>query len=606
MIKLFSGFARWFKNKNIRVKINMIYIILIVGQTLLLTVFSNAIVSRSFLNSAAEQFRGDSTLVLNNIENIMLNAEGYANDMTVQMNNYFVPDYDRKVSNEYSNYSLDTMLKKIFRNELYVYPQLYGIMFISTDGRVVSSDNLIPNGNYEAITRANRNIDRNSQGCVWLKMGEYNFQWGNTVVLPVCKRIVNINSGRYIGFLSIMLKETTFSKIYNNIGKEKNAKFFLCDDTGTVVSSSDSSEILKPVANAAMKEWIIHNGEQSTIMDLDGKRVLVMKSDFPKLGWKLIDIVPMIEITGESNKIGVTIILFGILCTFIAMLLSNVLSSSITKPLYRLIYDVQHLKLDNLSAMTQVESGDDVGLLAESFNSMKRRINELLVDGMKQKEKQRKSELQLLQAQIKPHFFYNSLQMIYAMIEMNDKEKAQNSVKSLAGFYRTVLSNGNDIITVGEELSNTADYLYIQKIRYSDDFDYRIECAEELKKYRILKLTLQPIVENSVCHGFAGRKIDNGMIKIQVVQRKNTIVIQVGDNGVGLSQEKIARIFSDQNSAAKESFGLKNIDERIKLYYGYSYGLKISSEGGKGTVVSIYIPALENPGEAEQPMEGGD
>lgn len=327
---------------------------------------------------------------------------------------------------------------------------------------------------------------------------------------------------------------------------------------------------------------------------MDGQNVLVMKSGFSKIGWKLINIVPMNEITGEGNQIGIMIILFGILCTFIAMLLSNVLSLSITKPLCRLIYDVQHLELSNLKAMTQVKSEDDVGLLAESFNAMKRRINELLVKNMKQKESQRRLELNLLQAQIKPHFFYNSLQMIYAMIDMNDKEKAKGSVKSLADFYRTVLSNGNDIITVGEELSNTKDYLYIQKIRYGDTFDYVIECDPELEKYRILKLTLQPIVENSVCHGFAGRRVTGGMIRIRVFKKGDHIKIKVSDNGVGMSQEKVSEIIRGNGSTAKESFGLKSIDERIKLYYGYNYGLKITSEVGQGTLVSVYIPALEN------------
>ncbi len=599
MKRFFKGIINWFLNKNIRMKINMIYIILIAVQTLCITAFSNVIVSHSLVDSTIKQFQSDSKLVINNIENIMLNAESYSNDMTVRLNNYFVLDYAQNAPSEYNSYMRDTMIKKSFRNALYVYPQMYGILFVTSDGKIIKSDNLLQNVNYLDIVGANKKVDDKNQGCVWLNMGKCSFQQGDAFVMPVCKRIVNINSGSYIGLLTIMIQETTFSKVYSNISSEKNVNFFICDDTGVIVSSSAPSQIMKPVSDNALKNWIVHSKNQSQIMNINGQSVLVMKSGFSKVGWKLINIVPMNQITGESNQIGVMIILFGIICTFIAMLLSNVLSSSITKPLRHLIYDVQHLKLDNLSAMTQVKSEDDVGLLAKSFNSMKRRINELLVNNIKQKEKQRRLELNLLQAQIKPHFFYNSLQMIYAMIDMNDKEKAKKSVKSLADFYRTALSNGNEIITVGEELSNTKDYLYIQKIRYGNTFDYFIECDPELEKYRIMKLTLQPIVENSVNHGFAGRKIVNGIIRIKVIKDGDFIMIKVSDNGVGMSQEKVSEIIQGKGSNTKESFGLKSIDERIKLYYGYSYGLKINSEIGNGTLVSVYIPALENMNEID-------
>ncbi|WP_267459174.1 sensor histidine kinase [Caproicibacter fermentans] len=522
----------------------------------------------------------------------MDNTESYSNDLTVRLNNYFINNTDQKREESWSPDN-DMLVKKTFRNTLYVYHKMYGIMFITSQGNnIITSDNLLSGDNYEKITDSF--LSRKENDCMWLDMGSYNFTSGRHTVLPYCKKIVNINTGDSIGYMAVMIDEDTFSGVFSNINDGAgSAQYFFCDRNGIVVSSEDKSAVLKPVADSTIRKWVVDNKNGHIITSVKGKRTLITKTTFSPMGWRLICEAPMESVTAESRRISLTVILLGFLFLIVSALFSDVISLSITKPLYRLIRDVQNLNLENLDAVTKVEQGGDVGLLAKSFNLMKSRIVELLDNNRRHEEKQRKYELNLLQAQIKPHFLYNTLQLIYAMIEMGEEDKARKAVKSLADFYRTALNNGNEIITMGKELSNTEDYLSIQKIRYSDSFEYSLECDAGLKKYKIPKLTLQPIVENAVSHGLAGREA-NGVIRIIVKKYGDKIDVEVNDNGAGMSQEKISEIINGDCASRSGSFGLKNIDERIKLYYGYSYGLRISSREGKGTSVDIYIPAIEN------------
>ena len=173
---------------------------------------------------------------------------------------------------------------------------------------------------------------------------------------------------------------------------------------------------------------------------------------------------------------------------------------------------------------------------------------------------------------------------------MGNVSEAAETTKALADFYRVSLSKGREIITIKDELKNVRDYLFIQKTRYSDIFDFSIEVEEELMKYSILKMTIQPLVENSIYHGLKP-KDTAGIILITGHEYEDTIVLKIIDNGVGMTKDKFNEIISQKDSqASKDSFGLKSVDERIKLYFGEEYGIQVESEPGKGTEVTVKVP----------------
>ncbi|MEG2957551.1 MAG: sensor histidine kinase, partial [Christensenellaceae bacterium] len=214
-------------------------------------------------------------------------------------------------------------------------------------------------------------------------------------------------------------------------------------------------------------------------------------------------------------------------------------------------------------------------------------IHELMLRIKSEERQKRKAELNFLQAQINPHFLYNTLDSIVWMAETNHKDVVKMT-ESLAKLFRLSLSKGKEIIKIRDEVSHVENYLIIQKMRYTNKFDFKIDVEEQILDMQTLKLILQPLVENAIYHGIKNtRHKGNILIKGRLVM--DNVLLQVMDDGAGIEHTKAAMLLSDDN---KKGIGIKNVDERIKLYYGEQYGLEINSERDIGTVVDIWIPAL--------------
>lgn len=251
---------------------------------------------------------------------------------------------------------------------------------------------------------------------------------------------------------------------------------------------------------------------------------------------------------------------------------------------------------NDLQALVTHDNVDEITEMGLSFNIMVGRIRELLDAKVREQENLKKAELRALQAQINPHFLYNTLDTIIWMTESKKTDQVIEIVRALSSFFRISLSKGRDWITIGEEVERTRNYLVIQKMRYRDILDYRIEMDESVAANSILKLILQPIVENALYHGIKNKR-QGGTIVVRAMPRNgNEILLQVDDNGIGFAPEKLAQLQADLADDSGEiklesGFGIGNVNKRIKLYYGRDYGVSIQSEAGVGTYVTIVIPA---------------
>ena len=251
---------------------------------------------------------------------------------------------------------------------------------------------------------------------------------------------------------------------------------------------------------------------------------------------------------------------------------------------------------NDLQALVTHDNVDEITELGLSFNIMIGRIRELLDAKVKEQENLKKAELRALQAQINPHFLYNTLDTIIWMTESKKTDQVIEIVRALSSFFRISLSKGRDWITIGEEVERTRSYLTIQKMRYRDILDYRIEMDESVAGNTILKLILQPLVENALYHGIKNKR-QGGTIVVRAQQwNENEILLQVEDNGIGFTPEKLAQLQAELNDDSgdiklESGFGIGNVNKRIRLYYGKQYGVSIKSEYQTGTCVSIVIPA---------------
>ena len=309
-----------------------------------------------------------------------------------------------------------------------------------------------------------------------------------------------------------------------------------------------------------------------------------------------------------TSQLNVRIHTFTLFCgamlaflIFMVAILIVMIVTDITRPINELCKVTEQVAKGDFSARARVESQDEVAVLADSVNSMTE-ILEGLVSKIKEDErKMRKADLRLLQEQINPHFLYNTLDTIVWLIEGNDSDKAVNMVMSLSEFFRLVLSKGKEYITIQEEELHIKSYLEIQQVRYRDILEYEIRIDPELYKYQILKLTLQPLVENSLYHGIKYKRA-KGIIIVTGRICGDEVHFTVEDNGVGMEEEELRKLQEEIKKPCKDTekgFGLANVNERIRMNFGTEYGMRIDSARGKGTRVEIAIPAVPYTKERE-------
>ena len=291
------------------------------------------------------------------------------------------------------------------------------------------------------------------------------------------------------------------------------------------------------------------------------------------------------------NMIRFSLLGMGIVLILV-IILSYYIPRSITMPITRISKVTDQVAKGNLSVRAAAESGAEARMLSDSLNAMIDKINELLDQVTTEQIRLRKAEFELLQAQINPHFLYNTLDTIVWLAEAGDQKRVVSMVGNLSDFFRTSLNQGKDIISIREELAHVRSYLEIQQVRYQDILRYEITVPEDLYEYKIPKITIQPLVENALYHGIKNKR-GQGTITVIGKRNENGFVLYVRDNGIGMTQERLKEVragIQKLSYTGKEIYGLYNVNERIRLNFGETYGISIESTYGEGTCVSISLP----------------
>lgn len=292
---------------------------------------------------------------------------------------------------------------------------------------------------------------------------------------------------------------------------------------------------------------------------------------------------------------------FLVLCSVLTVLLILVvlattflIAKGILQPIQELYDATQKVAEGNFAVRARSRSQDEIAALGLAFNNMAENIQALIDQVREDEEKMRRMDLRLLQEQINPHFLYNTLDTIVWLIESNETDQAVNMVMTLSNFFRLVLSKGKEFIAIQEEEKHIRSYLEIQAMRYHDILEYDIQIDQTVYDVQIPKLTLQPLVENALYHGIKYKRA-KGYIHIHGEKDGDLVHLRVRDNGVGMDQEELEQLRREISRPCQETekgFGLANVNERIQMYFGEEYGLKIQSVKGKGTIVEVTIPAV--------------
>lgn len=308
------------------------------------------------------------------------------------------------------------------------------------------------------------------------------------------------------------------------------------------------------------------------------------------------------ELNARVSTFITTVVIMVIVISILVIFICGSLSYNIVRPVNGLVEVTNQISKGDFSVRAGSANTSEIDSLSHSVNHMAKNLD-LLVNQIKEDErKMRQAELRLLQEQINPHFLYNTLDTIVWLIESGMEKEAEEMVVSLSDFFRLVLNHGKEYNTIKDEERHITSYLKIQQVRYQDILEYDIQIPTELYDYQILKMTLQPLVENALYHGIKYKRA-KGAIKVHGKKDGDIIILSVEDNGVGMEEDEVKRLREEINRPCKETqkgFGLANVNERIKMNFGAKYGMKIESEKGKGTTVHVIIPAIRLEGKENE------
>jgi len=308
-----------------------------------------------------------------------------------------------------------------------------------------------------------------------------------------------------------------------------------------------------------------------------------------KYNWKIISIAPFSEMSRESAVFSFIAFIVIILNSVLLFIGSIFISRLITNPVKKLLHAMKGIENNEFGTVDLKMGSSEFKKLQDGYNRMVTEIQKLIKRIMEEQKIKRKAELDVLQAQIKPHFLYNTFDAISYLALEGRSEKVYTIMKALGSYYRTSLNKGSEVITLKEEVEVVRNYLTIQKIRYNDIFTDSYDIETEIEDIKILKLVLQPLAENALYHGIKPSG-EPGHIGITAKREGEFIKIAVKDNGVGMSEEAVKNIFSGIKSE-ETSFGLKGTIERLRIFYGIENVLSIKSAPGCGTEVILTIPA---------------
>ena len=400
-------------------------------------------------------------------------------------------------------------------------------------------------------------------------------------------------SGEKEGVFFIDLNYSAISELCDQSTVGTKGYAFILDARGNIVYHPQQQQLYNELQTENIS--LIMDTEDDTVLTgtgSNGKLYSISRSD--KTGWTVVDCTNVRELLSKSRQAQSIYVLTAVILVIVALLFSRFMARSITLPIQKLRDSMKKVQEGDFSVSdVVVDSDNEIGSLTKSFDVMTHRIQELMEQNVHEQEEKRKSELKALQSQINPHFLYNTLDSIIWMAEGKKNEEVVLMTASLARLLRQSISNEDEVVPIANEVEYARGYLTIQKMRYKDKLEFQIEVEPSILHIPLIKLVLQPIIENAIYHGLKYKE-SKGLLIIKGFMKDGNAVLQVIDDGVGMDEETLAHIY-DRHKVNYHSngVGVYNVQKRLKLYYGDDYGITYESKKGEGTTATITIPGRQ-------------
>ncbi len=591
-----------FQFKSIHTNIAIAFSCLIICTTVILSVNTYLLSSDAVKNNSYDYTAQLIEQVNTNIQNYLGNMESIAElalrDEELQQLMRMPDPYDPE------GLALVKQTSTFFRSIVESRNDIASIVFIGTNGALVSDrggaqlkgyNELLYQDWYKSAKEAGGQSVISSSRVQHIYKSEY--RW----VVSISRQAAAAADGS-TGVLLVDLNYNVINDLCKQIHMGNRGYVFLLDPKGDFIYHPQQQLIYSGLKSEQLDQILQLASDRSFEAQSDGtNKIYTIRSS--KYGWRVIGVNYPEELVGDKRQIQFSAMLWGSVCLIIALAFSVLLSFTLTKPIKKLDVHMKKVEKGDFNARIEIESTNEIGKLARTFNLMTGKIKDLMSQVVQEQEDKRISELKALQAQIHPHFLYNTLDSIIWMAEMDKMDDVIKMTSALSKLLRSTISKGEELIPIRAELAHIEHYLTIQNIRYRNKFTYSFDVDPTIMACKIIKIVLQPLVENAIYHGIKN-KADAGHILIKGYRVSDGIELQVIDDGVGTDAAKLNASLAKGMPhvpaaySSTSGLGIQNVNHRIQLNFGERFGLSFDSELDEGTTVTLRMPELmEGKGE---------
>ncbi|EMS71358.1 sensor histidine kinase [Ruminiclostridium cellobioparum] len=588
-----SNFKHIFKLKSISYKLLIYFLLLILLPIFTISLMGNHYYSKTMsaeINNHTiqmiDQVNNNVEFYLKNIENII-----YYLSQDPQVNKFLKNEFKTQKEKAETEYEI----KRILRSFSEAHTEIGGIMIVNSNDTYISNE-------MSKISRDSFSRD------VWFKLAyaqpskihliskplgrnirAYK-DYSSDSVLSVSKAFTDSVTGNFMGTVLIDLKLATIKDVIADVTLGKDGFLYILDGDGNMVYAP-----VNPIVYRVNNKWL-NSDTNNVTRDIKNNKYKIIYKHSDYTNFKTVGVFSLSKNLQVVTNIRFYIVGIGIVTMVLAFIAALFFTKSIANPLKKLRRLMRKAEEGDLNVRFNYNGRDEIGQLGDSFNRMIDEIRNLIEMVYVEQKSKREAELKTLQAQIKPHFLYNTLDTIQWMAQVHKADDIVEVVDALTKLFRIGINKGNEMISVKEELEHIKSYLIIQKIRYEEKLDYEISFEESILEYKVIKLILQPLVENAIYHGVKEKR-GTGKIYITVEKHEKGICLSISDNGAGMSEARLqeiqAMLNSDNLGNRNPGYGTFNVQNRIRLSFGNQYGLSFTSKAGEGTTVRVFHPIIE-------------
>lgn len=596
MRKIKDAFLRWFSKKNMRTKMALSFSGSVVFVFFVIMLLINHLVGGTYrkkiLYSASQSYDQAYSFFKNYVQNMY-----YASELI-----YYNGDLQRMVGSE--NFKGDRDYGEQFREFLALESVFLTVekmesiafarIFIPSE---ISYSNNKKNFASHSVLESRKDYQQILDSKIYFTASETENippQREKQKVVSMFRLIRStLGTNKPIAVEQIAIQTQRLQDIIDKSNITESGIVYVINQRGEIIcSSSGKDDLLKKLEE---NNNLPHKG---SIVDWDTEKIaseeyIVQKKGIDMTDWVLVALVPKSEIEAQVHQISFFTISFSVIAVIVIVLLAYRIAKYYTDRLNRLAKSMASVQNGNLNACLMTEEQDEIGQIFNQFNDMTNRLKDLMQQQYKMGKEVKTAQLQSLQAQINPHFLYNTLDLINWQAIDNNAPEIAEVARSLAKYYRLSLNRGRQVVSIGEELEHVKSYIYIENRLFDGAIHLEINVPEEIQNLACINIMLQPFVENSIVHGIAGDiSIQECFIRIEAKKIGRDILFSVQDDGKGMTETQLQNILTTEPQKSYNGYGVKNVNSRIQLCYGLEYGLSYSSVLGKGTTVEIRIPAL--------------